>query len=152
MVIVIIWVVIMESWQTLIERGNHCFDNQAWTEAENYYYQAESMIEQEWQQDVENVELLLAWVASLHNLSNLFEAQGEAQVALRYLTLPHYRLLTLYRESVLSDESEIMMYRAIKITLLPLLEFSRRYPICNSCLEHLQATKEWLLTPNKTLH
>jgi len=142
----------MKSWQTLIERGNHSFDAQDWLEAENCYYQAESIIEKEWQQDLENVELLLAWVASLHNLASLFEAQGEAQVALRYLTLPHYRLLTLYRESALNDESEQMMYRAIKVTLFPLLEFSRRYPICSSCLEHLQATKEWLLTPYKTLH
>jgi len=142
----------MASWQTLIARGNDSFDQQAWTEAENYYYQAESAIEKEWQQDIDNVELLLAWVASLHNLSTLFEAQGEAQVALRYLTLPHYRLLTLYRESELNDQSELMLYRAIKVTLFPLLEFSRRYPICSSCLEHLQATKEWLLAPNKVLH
>ncbi|NRA83923.1 MAG: hypothetical protein HRU22_09220 [Gammaproteobacteria bacterium] len=142
----------MESWQTLIARGNESFNQQNWIDAESFYYQAESIIEQQWQQDLNNIELLLAWVASLHNLSSLFEAQGKAESALRYLTLPHYRLLTLYQESALSEETEIMMHRAIKVTLLPLLEFSSRYPICSSCLEHLQATKEWLLSPQKILH
>jgi len=53
----------MESWQTLSTRGNHSFNQQDRLEAENYYYQAESILEHQWQQDLDNVELLLAWVA-----------------------------------------------------------------------------------------
>lgn len=142
----------MEQWQSLMAYGNDSFDSQAWHDAEHYYYQAESLIAQQWQDDIENVELLLAWVASLHNLAALFEAQGQPQTALRYLTLPHYQLMSLFKKNQISAEFEATIYRAIKVTLQPLLEFSRHYPICDSCLAHLQTTKEWLLTPASSLH
>jgi len=142
----------MELWQQLIVDGNECFEQREWLEAENYYYLAENVIAKQWQQDLENTQLLLAWVASLHNLSALFEAQGESQAALRYLTMPHHRLLTMLQQRSLSENFEMTMYRAIKVTLMPLLEFSQRHPICDDCLAQLQLTKQWLLNSQPTLH
>ena len=142
----------MQIWQTLMREGNDCFDQCAWLDAEQYYNKALALIELDWQEDRNNVELLLAWIAGLHNLSTLFEEQGDSELALRYLTLPHQWMLALSQDDSIPDELQAMAMRAIKITLMPLLEFSKNHPICEQCYHALQATKDWLTSPAQTLH
>ena len=60
-------------WQQLMKQGNDCFDQQQWLQAEYFYQEAITSLDSLWQQDIENIELLMAWISGVHNLSALFE-------------------------------------------------------------------------------
>jgi hypothetical protein len=43
----------------------------------------------------------------------------------------------LSRESEYSDDLKFVALRTLKITLMPLLAFSKKYPACDGCLSSL---------------
>jgi len=142
----------MAHWKVNMAEGNDSYAEQSWHDAEQSYYQAVDIIENLWDDDVENVELLLAWIAGQHNLSVLFEKQGLECEALRYLAIPHQRVLKLIRDTSCTDWFKQTLLRTAKVTLYPLLEFSERNAICEGCLETLKLNKEWLMTPTNQFH
>lgn len=142
----------MERWKAIMAEGNNSYAKQSWLDAEQSYYQAVDIVETLWEDDIENIELLLAWIAGLHNLSILFDQQGLECEALRYLAIPHQRVLKLIANTPSDDSFHETLIRTAKVTLLPLLEFSQRNIICEGCLASLQINKEWLMTPKHQLH
>ncbi|WP_435276468.1 hypothetical protein ACMAZF_05625 [Psychrobium sp. nBUS_13] len=142
----------MDQWKMMMAVGNECFHQQSWFDAEQSYYQAVDIIEDLWNNDMENIELLQAWIAGQHNLSSLFEQQGLECEALRYLTIPHQRVLSLINQGACSTSFHHALMLTAKITLHPLLEFSQRHPICDGCITGLKLSKEWLSTPAHQFH
>lgn len=142
----------MNYWKVMMAQGNECYAQQSWLDAEQSYYQAVDTIEQLWDEDVENVELLQAWIAGLHNLSALFEQQGLECEALRYLAIPHQRVMSLISQGNCSARFHHVLMGTARITLQPLLEFSQRNVICNGCLASLKLNEEWLSTPVHQFH
>lgn len=142
----------MNRWKIIMAQANDSYAQQSWLDAEQSYYQAVDIIEDLWDADVENMELLLAWIAGLHNLSVLFEQQGLECEALRYLAIPHQRVLTLVSHASHSRFFHEALMKAARITLQPLLEFSQRHVICEGCVASLKLNKEWLATPSHQYH
>jgi len=142
----------MDRWKMIMAQGNDSYAQQSWLDAEQSYYQAVDVIEHLWDEDVENVELLLAWIAGLHNLSVLFEQQGLECEALRYLAIPHQRILKMVGDASRSEKFHQELMRTARITLQPLLEFSQRNVICEGCLASLKLNNEWLTTPIHQFH
>lgn len=142
----------MDQWKMMMALGNDSFHEQSWLDAEQSYYQAVDIIEDLWNDDAENIELLQAWIAGQHNLSSLFEKQGLECEALRYLTIPHRRVLELIQQGACSQRFHQQLMLTAKITLQPLLEYGQRNPMCDGCINTLNLNKEWLSTPAYQFH
>lgn len=72
-------------WQQLLLKGNDFFEAQQWYQAECYYKSAYSQLEGRWNKDESYESLLMAWICACHNLSTLFEKQGDLEHAIGYL-------------------------------------------------------------------
>ncbi len=142
----------MQTWQVLMENGNTCFNAKSWIEAEECYQKAIDHIRRQWDEEPENFELLMGWICGQHSLAALYEAQGQHYAALRYLTMPHRWIMALLREESTPESLRALVTRVVKATLTPLLEFSQRHPICDSCYEELQISPEWLANSNPVIH
>jgi len=120
-------------WQRLLTHGNECYEQQNWLQAEYYYKEAESQLDYLWSCDVTNVNLLMAWIASLHNLATLFEQQGNNQAGLHHLLIPHQRMLNLTQSEEASEDIKAIAINALKFTFTPILMYTKRHPICKNC-------------------
>lgn len=128
----------MEIWQTLLVKGNNSFNQLDMLLAEEYYHQAIECIEHEWHANSENCNLLMAWVSAFHNLAVLYEEQGQPKMAFRYLQIPHQRMTELAQQSDYGDDLKCVALRSLKITLTPLIAFSKKHPACDVCLSSLK--------------
>ncbi len=142
----------MEPWQILLKNGNVSFDNEQWSQAEGYYQQAVSCLESLWLEDLENIKLLMAWISSFHNLSVLYEVQGKSQIALHYLLVPHQRMVQLSQDEYFSDDLHSIAMQALKVTLMPILAFSKKYPTCDNCQQSLRKIELMLEESQPVIH
>jgi hypothetical protein len=120
-------------WQRLLTYGNECYDKKNWMQAEYYYKQAESHLDYLWSADPTNVNLLMAWISSLHNLATLFEQQGNNAIGLQHLLIPHHRLLNLSQNNEAPESVKAIAINALKLTFTPILMYTKRHPICEDC-------------------
>ncbi|KGJ89754.1 hypothetical protein [Colwellia psychrerythraea] len=127
----------MEVWQLLLLKGNDSFNRLELPLAEEYYHQAIECLEQKWYANIEDSDLLMAWISAFHNLAVLYEAQEQPKMAFRYLQIPHQRMAELSQQSQYSEDLQTIALLSLKITLMPLLAFSKKYPACDGCLSSL---------------
>ena len=139
-------------WKRLLNFGNECFEKQNWLQAEYYYKEAESTLDYLWSVDSQNVNLLMAWICSLHNLASLFEQQGHKQSALRYLLIPHQRMLNFAKSEHASEDIKLIAINALKITFTPILLFSKRNPICKGCQQNIKTFEHNLQSYEELIH
>lgn len=142
----------MQTWEVLMDDGHRCVNEKSWQDAELCYQHAVEQIKQQWESKPENETLLMAWISALHNLAAVYEAQDQYYTALRYLTMPHQWMMSLLRGETVSDALKTLATQAVKVTFMPLLDFSRRHPICESCFDRLQISPEWLADPHPIIH
>ena len=142
----------MRQWQRLLSDGNECFDNEKWLQAEYFYKEAASYLDILWAADISNIELLMAWIGSCHNLAVLYEKQGNPQVSLEYLLIPHRRMLTLSKSGEHCEDMQLIALKALNLTFMPVLLFSKKYSICKDCQQALEEFKTQLDENQGTLH
>jgi len=128
----------MEVWQLLLLKGNNSFNKQELLLAEEYYHQAIECLEQQWHANIEDSNLMMVWVSAFHNLAILYEAQQQPKIAFRYLQIPHQRMIEISQQTQYSDDLQSIALCTLKITLVPLLAFSKKYPACDGCLSSLK--------------
>jgi len=128
----------MDIWQLLLVKGNDSFNKQKLPQAEEYYHQAIECLEAQWLANIEDSNLLMAWISAFHNLAILYEAQEQPKIAFRYLQIPHQRMTELSQQSQYSEDLQFVALRSLKITLMPLLAFSKKHPACDGCLSSLK--------------
>ncbi|WP_286269360.1 hypothetical protein [Thalassotalea hakodatensis] len=141
-----------EQWQALLNNGNECFYDRRWLQAEFYYKEAYELLADNYQNNPYETDILLAWICACHNLSALFEVQGDLDVSLRYLLVPHEYLQALSDDSVRDEDVKLIAIKALNITLQRLLSFSKKYPICEDCVNKLKALKVRLAQNEEVLH
>ncbi|SFC28570.1 hypothetical protein [Pseudoalteromonas denitrificans] len=142
----------MENWQNMMKTGNAFFEQCAWFDAQFYYQNAISHIETIWPSDPYNIQLLQGWICGMHNLSALFEIQGDLRSALNYLKIPHEHMFSLAQDGNQTESMQLIALKALKITLNPLLEFSQKHPICAPCLKSLQETEDFVYSSQPIIH
>ncbi|NQZ20737.1 MAG: hypothetical protein HRT53_01675 [Colwellia sp.] len=142
----------MRQWQRLLSDGNECFDNEKWLQAEYFYKEAVSYLDILWAADISNIELLMAWIGSCHNLAVLYEKQGNPQISLEYLLIPHNRMLALSKSGEHCDDMQLIALKALKLTFIPVLLFSQKYSICKDCHQALKEFKTQLDENQGTIH
>ncbi|WP_422135865.1 hypothetical protein [Endozoicomonas sp. ALD040] len=134
----------MSAWKEKICQGNHCFNQQHWHLAEKAYLNAARELEQEWFTNLTDVPLMMAWIANMHNLATLYETTQRPQMASPFFVQPYQRILILMREENLPGEFQSSLLHAMRTVIIPLLDFSKRYPICECCQKQLEKMKGWL--------
>lgn len=142
----------MQSWKEIVLHGNACFDQGRWYDAEAYYTSAIDQLEYLWLLDKENCQLMMGWVAAMHNLSSLYEKQGKSKAALKPLMQAYKTVMVLLNTTSLSEGFHFSVMRAARTTLIPLLDFSKRFPICDCCKASLEASWQKLQTSQYLLH
>jgi len=131
----------MSHWRDLLNHGNDNFHNGKFQEAEYCYKEAAFHLDFLWSADTTKVQLLMAWICTYHNLASLFEVQNRPDLSLQYLLIPHKRMLLESKSSDCCDDTKLITHNALNITFKPILMFSERHPVCNSCLESLSDFK-----------
>ena len=142
----------ISNWQGLLHKGNQSFKDKQMLQAEFYYKEAVDRLDQLWSEDLTNVELLMAWICAAHNLSTLFEEQGDNDVSLQYLLLPHHRLLSIVSSCNYEDDVQLIAMRALKITFMPILSFTKKHPVCAECLKTMKEFELALAQQEPQLH
>jgi hypothetical protein len=142
----------MEVWQLLLVKGNNSFNKQELQLAEEYYHQAIECIEHQWQINIEDSNLMMAWVSSFHNLAVLYEAQEQPKVAFRYLQIPHQRMIDISQNSMYSEDLKSVAICTLKMTLMPLLAFSKKHPACDGCLSSLNKMETAVNASQPVMH
>ncbi len=92
----------MQTWQVLMENGNTCFNARSWLDAEHCYQEVIEHIARQWEDEPENFELLMGWISGQHNLSVLYETQGQHYTALRYLIMPHHWIIGTLEHGIIA--------------------------------------------------
>ena len=139
-------------WQRLLNFGNVCYQQKNWLQAEYYFKEAESQLDYLWSLEPTNVNLLMAWICTLHNLSTLFEQQGDKQIGLHYILSAHYRMIQLTQGEKTAEDVKLIAINALKITFPPLLAFSKRNPICEDCEQSIKAFQQQIKLHETVLH
>ncbi|MGY0219449.1 hypothetical protein ACWJJH_19020 [Endozoicomonadaceae bacterium StTr2] len=134
----------MSTWQQKLRQGNADFNSCRWLQAESAYRDAAEQLAKLWASKPQDTQLMMAWIVSMHNLASLFERLDEPETASPFLFLPYRRVLSLLQTSDMSEAFHFDLLRALRYTAIPLLEFSQRHPVCQSCADHLQAVRQWL--------
>ena len=143
---------IVQSWKEIVRHGNQCFDQRRWYDAQALYYSAIEQLERLWSGDKENIQLMMGWIAAMHNLASLYEEQGREKSALQPLMTSYKTIMTLKADGPLNDEFSYYVTKATRITLLAIIEFSKKHPICDCCKAGLEASWQELQTTQNVLH
>lgn len=144
--------IIVQSWKEIVRNGNICFDQCRWYDAEALYNLAIEQLEVLWSADKENIQLMMGWIAAMHNLASLHEEQGHSESAIRPLMTCYKIIMSLKEDTSLADEFRYYLTKATRITLMPLMEFSKKYPICDCCKASLEDSWHKLQSAQYVLH
>lgn len=139
-------------WQRLLNFGNECFNKENWLQAEYYYKEAESTLDYLWSADTSNINLLMAWICSLHNLAYLFEQQGKSHAELKYLLIPHHRMLNISKSKQASQDLKLIAIKALKLTFTPILLFTQSNPTCDGCKQTMKEFQQNLEESQEVVH
>lgn len=139
-------------WQSLLRRGNQCFHDQQWQQAEFFYSEAYDLLAHQYRESPKCTDLLMAWICTCHNLSSLHEQTGNLEISLRFLMVPHEYLKEITDSEVDDDDIKLIAYRGLSVTLAPILEFAKKHPICGNCKGQLESLKLLLEQEVQVMH
>ncbi|MGL1956043.1 MAG: hypothetical protein OCD00_01830 [Colwellia sp.] len=142
----------MVQWQNLLDDGNDCFHKKNWRQAEYLYKEAAFHLDYLWSANTKNVQFLMAWICVSHNLSTLFEVQNNPELSLQHLLIPHHRLLSICDSDESCEDTKLIAQNALKVTFMPILLFSKRHPMCDTCQKSLAAFKKSLESNQQVIH
>jgi len=142
----------MQSWKEIVLQGNCCFDQERWYDAQAHYLSAIEQLETLWQHDIENSQLMMAWIAVMHNLSSLNNKMNKPKAALQPLMNSYKTVMNLSTDKSLGEDFHVSVMRAARTCLITLMEFSKNNPICDCCKASLEASWQQVQTSEFVLH
>lgn len=113
-------------WQSLLKLGNDCFHAEQWGQAESLYSEAYELLVSDCLSTPLSLEILTAWISASHNLALLYETQGNIDLALKFLLIPHEYLNTIADSNKTSDVMRAMALDGMSLTHPPLVLFMKR--------------------------
>lgn len=142
----------MHEWQRLLLQGNMSFESEDWLTAEYCYQTAYDLLEDKWMSHLEDHELLMAWICACHNLSAVYESQGDLRVAVQYLLIPHTKVQDLVNNDRAPEALTALAIKAINTTMSPILAFMKTHPMCDDCKKELMSVSLFSLPAGEALH
>lgn len=124
-------------WQSLVKLGNDCFHDQEWSQAEFFYSEAYDILAYGYRNNPLSAETLMAWVCTCHNLSSLYERINNVELSLKFLKVPYEYLKEISDSTIPDEDVKLIAFNGLSLTIPPLLNFAKKYPICDECREQL---------------
>lgn len=131
------------AWQNLLIQGKEKYNESDWLQAEFLTKQAEILLDDSLSDNGVEQSTLLAWICANHNLSAIYEQQGDIRVALQYLIEPHRYALSL-SNSAQSADLMVLALNSLNITLKRITLFRKKHTICNECYKALANYKSFI--------
>ena len=139
-------------WQSLLSLGNECFNDNQWLQAEFFYSEAYDLLAFSYRNNPVCEQTMMAWVCACHNLSSLYEKMGNESLSLRFLTVPHEYLQAVAKNAKAPNDIKLIAIQGLSITLPPILQFSKQYPICDTCLSSFSQMESLMVHSCDTFH
>ena len=139
-------------WQSLLKKGNDCFHDQQWHQAEYFYAEAYDLLAFSYRNNPLCSETLMAWICSCHNLSSLYEQIDKLDLALRFLLIPHDYLTEITESKVPDQDVKLLAFKGMTITLNPILLFAKKHPMCEDCLTRFESLQHLLEQEPRQIH
>ncbi|QFU22327.1 hypothetical protein FM038_009255 [Shewanella eurypsychrophilus] len=99
----------MDTWRQVICEANRAFQAGDWQDAERQYLIAISRINHLYSEYTNDEQIMMAWLASYHNLSELYGRQGKADAQLTHIMTPYHQL----RNRLITQADNEPIYAAI---------------------------------------
>jgi len=129
-------------WQSLLKLGNDSFHDNKWSQAEFFYSEAYDILAHGYRSNPLSADILMAWVCTCHNLSSLYETLGELDLSLKFLKVPYDYLMEVSESNVPEEDVKLIAFKALSLTIAPILMFAKKYPMCDECQSKLGALKK----------
>ena len=142
----------LSQWQSLLKLGNDCFYDKQWNQAEFFYSEAYDLLAFSYRNDPMSAETLMAWICACHNLSALYEAKEDLDLALKFLMVPHEYLIEVTESKIANEDIKLIAFNGLSLTLSPILTFAKKYPICDGCLEKFTSLKSLIEQQSQPIH
>ena len=139
-------------WQSLLKLGNDCFHDNNWSQAEFFYSEAYDILANEYRKNPLSSETLMAWICTCHNLSSLYETLDELDLSLKFLKVPYDYLMQVSESNIPDEDAKLVAFRAIPLTIAPILLFAKKHPICDDCKSKLGSLKKLIEQEKIFLH
>ena len=120
----------MNDWRSFLSTGNDFFNSASFSTAQIMYEQAINAIEQQWQSEPNNPELLFGWIAGMHNLAELHQKQQQNETAFMFLRHTYEQVSELINHPEQTATMQMMALRASNITVSKLMLFAKKHNIC----------------------
>jgi hypothetical protein len=139
-------------WQSLLKSGNDSFYEKQWRLAEFYYSEAYDMLAYSYRNDPLSVDTLMAWVCTCHNLASLYESVGDLDLSLKFLKIPYEYLTEVSISKIPNDDVKSIAFKGLSLTITPLREFAKKYPMCDDCKDKLGAAAQVIEYEARHMH
>ena len=123
-----------------------------WDAQERHYKEMLKEAQSLWNKQQDDFSLLRECISWMHNLSNLYEEQGESTKAYYYLVTPHNWVVDKLHDPALSKDDSDRTLNILGMTFTPLYEYSLKQECCNTCRQNLEEQREWFEQTMKQLH
>ena len=140
-----------QQWQSLLKLGNHCFHEKEWSKAEYFYSEAYDLLAFSYRNNPMCADTLMAWVCTCHNLSYLYEIQGNLDLSLQFLLVPHDYLKGIAESNTLNDDIKGVALKGMSLTHPPILLFTKKYSVCDDCRSFVEIQSKTLEKTSVTL-
>ncbi|MEI6859624.1 MAG: hypothetical protein V5788_07585 [Shewanella sp.] len=99
----------MDTWKKIIYEANQSFNTGNWQDAEHQYLVAVSRINLLYREYANDEQIMMAWLANYHNLSELYGRQGKSEAQLNHIMTPYHQL----RHRLITQADNEPIYAAI---------------------------------------
>jgi len=82
--------------------------------------------EQKLREQPKCISTLYYWIASYHELALIYQHQGDSEMALKCLLIPHQSMQYISEHNNGDQEQKLIAMKAMKDTLVPLIQFTEK--------------------------
>jgi len=121
-------------------------------EDENFHKEAIYNLEKTLSNNPKSVGPLCDWIASHHELALIYQNKGCVESAQKCLLIPHQAMLYMAQNDHGDAEQKLVALKAISLTLPPLIEFAKKHPPCQTCINTLNSQLSLIENNHKNYH
>lgn len=120
--------------------------------SERFYREEIYNLEKKLSDEPKSVGSLCDWIANYHELALIYQQKGDVVQAQKCLLIPNKSMLYMAQNHNGDKEWEEIAFKALGLTLPPLLAFTEAHPPCKQCINELKSQLALIESHKKTHH
>ncbi|CAM3284612.1 hypothetical protein [Shewanella violacea] len=125
----------MDTWRQLIYEANQAFQAGNWQDAEHQYLVAVSRINYLYSEHANDEQIMMAWLASYHNLSELYGRQGKAEAQLSNIMIPYHQLKNRLITQADNEPIYVAILHGLKLSCKELYLYQKKLLQESKCID-----------------